>query len=195
MLTLHMKECERRYLKTNEQMIDELIKLLKLLFIPKLEVEIVEDPDPAPNKVWVFKLPVKLIFLIVLLVAPLIGEAMDCNQITALAVLVLVLIMVRSLEALTKGQTVLTVEPIEPSIVTQSAPLKTKIPDAEEPVIIVFANVVLIVSVFVELAKRFELMVNGKVSLAEYNGSIKLKVTGPVRHAALYAAIAAVKVG
>jgi len=29
MLTLHMKECERRYLKTNEQMIDELIKLLK----------------------------------------------------------------------------------------------------------------------------------------------------------------------
>ncbi len=29
MLALHMKECERRYLKTNEQMIDELIKLLK----------------------------------------------------------------------------------------------------------------------------------------------------------------------
>ncbi len=89
-----------------------------LLPVPS-EVPTVAVPLPTAIKVVVVELPVIIQFLIVLPVAPL--APFVCNHITAPAVPASVCIKVRSLDATDTGQTVLAVEPSEPSMVTLSA--------------------------------------------------------------------------
>ncbi len=83
-----------------------LMNELLLLDVPKLVVLIVADPLPAPNKVCVTPLPVRIQFLTILLVAAS-APAVVCNHTTALLVPTFVLVSVRFLEAAETGQTVL----------------------------------------------------------------------------------------
>src|SRR6266568_2094344 len=73
--------------------------VLLLLPVPRLEVLIVVPPKPTPNKVVVLLKPARLRFLMVLLVAPF-KTAVVCTQMTALAVPLFILAMVRSRVAL-----------------------------------------------------------------------------------------------
>ena len=125
----------------------------------------VVEPLPTPTNVCVLPLPTRLIFLILLLVAPS-NDAVLCSQITALAVETFVLASVKSLLAVAGGQTVFGVAVIDPLTVTQSAPFNTIKAVAAVPVIVVAGKVGLIVNVLVALAKGFALMVIGKVSPA-----------------------------
>src|SRR5689334_14142397 len=108
--------------------------VLLLLPVPRLTVLILVPPKPTPNKVVVLLKPARLRFLIVLLVAPLRVEVV-CTQMTALAVPLFVLAMVRSrvaLGAATPRRLSALNNPVngpvngpvaEPSMVTLSAPL------------------------------------------------------------------------
>ena len=143
-----------------------LIKELLLLFVPRLVVEIVELPLPIPQRVCSGPFPDRMLLMILLFEAPLGPPVTDCNQITALVVLVLVFVMVRSRVAVESGQIVFAVFPLLPSIVTQSAPLSIINADADVPEIEDVTPIAgLMVSVFTELAATLELMVIGKVSV------------------------------
>ena len=85
-----------------------LIKLLLLLTVPKLDVLIVAEPEPAPNNVCVTPLPARLQLITLLFVAAS-APAVVCNQTTALVTPAFVFVMVRSLEAAEAGQTVFAV--------------------------------------------------------------------------------------
>ena len=86
------------------------------LSAPVVPAAIVELPDPIQARVDVGVSPTRTVFLITLFVAPKPSPS-DCNQTTAVALAVFVLVMVRFLLAVDSGQTVLAVEPEEPSIV------------------------------------------------------------------------------
>src|SRR5687768_14605169 len=129
-----------------------------------------------------------------LLLAPLGPPVTLCNQMTALVVLVLRFIKVRLRVALDGGQIVFNVELLLPSMVTQSAPLRTMSAVAAVPDIVGETPTAgFIVKVLVELAAAFELIVIGNVSAA-YKASVRLKTTGPRIHPVLYAATASVSV-
>lgn len=95
-------------------------KALLLLPFPKLVVEMVDDPEPMPKSILPGALPAILQFLITLLVAP--STPLFWSQTTAEDVLVLLFTIPKSRVAALGGQTVFAVLPIEPSIVTKSAP-------------------------------------------------------------------------
>src|SRR6187551_3651364 len=104
-------------------------------------------------------------FLMVLFAAAFRPVVTVCIQITALAVLVLVFVIVRSRVAAERGQIVFAVFPLLPSMITQSAPLSTIIAVAEVPDIEGDTPAAgLIVSVFTALANGFALMEIGNVS-------------------------------
>ena len=81
--------------------------------VPSVRVEL---PDPIQARVVAGVSPCATTFLITLFVAPNPAPS-DCNQTTAVELVVFVLMIVRSLLAVDSGQTVLAVEPDEPSIV------------------------------------------------------------------------------
>ena len=121
-------------------------------------IPVVAEPMPMPNKVPVFPEPTRLTFLMALFVTPLKGSAVStaCSQMTALTVLVLRFVMVRSRLALEGGQIVFATLPLLPSIVTQSAPFNTMIPCGATVVVPVMVAVTpaagFIVNVLTELA-------------------------------------------
>src|SRR5437867_1346586 len=94
-----------------------------LLFVPSDEMPMVDDPEPTPNNVVVLLFPTMLQFLMQLFVA---GSAppVVCNHTTALEVPELPFVMVRSWEAADGGQIVFAVDPLLPSMITLSAPLR-----------------------------------------------------------------------
>src|SRR6266851_1757848 len=100
--------------------------LLLLLPVPKLEMLIVLLPDPIPTNVPVSPLPTTFRFWILLLVAPF--EPRLCTHMTADAVPLLVLVMVRLWSAPFTP-------PMEPSMVTRSAAFKRINAPEVEPVI------------------------------------------------------------
>src|SRR5436190_6402137 len=111
-----------------------------------------------PTIVVVLALPTMLTFLIVLLVAgsfvPIVWP-----QITALVVLVLIFVMVRS--------RVVPPAVLDPSIVTQSAPLRINMAEGLTATGVMLTEVAgagLIVTVFTALAPGFALIVIGKIS-------------------------------
>ena len=99
-----------------------LTKELLLLPVPREVILIDELPLPTPNNVVVFELPVRMQFITVLLVAA--SDPFVCIHTIAEEVPVLLLTMVRSLLAATGGQTVLVVDPTDPSMMTLSAPFR-----------------------------------------------------------------------
>ena len=153
-----------------------------MLLLPKLAVPMVALPEPMPQRVCNGPFPAMLQLSIALLLAPFGPPVTDCNHMTALVVLVLVFVIVRFRVAVDKGHMVLMVEPLLPSIVTQSAPFKTIRPVADKPEINGFAPAAgFILSVFTELAAAFELIVIGKVSVG-YVASVRLNKIGPPIH-------------
>src|SRR5205085_5558304 len=126
--------------------------------VPRLEALMVLLPKPMPAMVVVLALPVMFRFSSVLLVA---GSAVPIvwPQMTALVVLTLVLAMVRS--------RVVPPAVLDPSMVTQSAPLRRNIDvgvAASGLMLTAVAGAGLIVTVFTALAPGFALNVIGNVS-------------------------------
>src|SRR5918911_89593 len=133
--------------------------VFELLPVPVLVMLMVLLPEPMPIKVVVLLLPTATTFLMVLLVAP--SEPADCSQTTADEVPVLLLLIVRSRVA----ATAVSDPAFVPSIVTQSAPLRTKTALALEPKMVGDTpGPGLIVTVLVELDPPLALIVSGKVS-------------------------------
>src|SRR5438046_7228626 len=103
--------------------------VLLLLPVPRLDVEIVVEPKPTPNRVCVLPLPVRMTFLMTSFVAPS-GPVAVCAQIIALDVPVFVFVNVRLRDD---------VPAFEPSIVTKSAPFNMRRAEALDPVIVTVA--------------------------------------------------------
>ena len=157
-----------------------LIKELLLFPVPKVPVEIVEEPEPTPTNVVVLLLPTRLQFLIVLLVAAgVVPVAAVCNQITALEVPVLVCIKVKSLDADEAGQTVLAVLFNEPSMITLSAPFILIKPPAFDPVTERATPVGFIVTVK-PVANSFSAFVPNSPVISDMILAVKLLVTTPL---------------
>ena len=103
-------------------------------------------------------------FLTVLLVAPKPAPAEE-SHITAVADAVLVLVRLRSRDAVEFGaQLLLVVDPIDPSRMMKFAPFSLTMEVVELALITVFARVGLMVKVLMVLAKVFALMLMGNVS-------------------------------